>query len=190
MGTLPKPTWKEQWFLNDTYIWLLQRIVAASRAPVLKLSVVKGFKQRGVKVLKSNIVEKLVVEGPCTLNLVPVMSKLKVVEVKLDLFPLDSDKCTHWKSKQDDRKLHRNGLCCVNFGTMFEKCPNLEEFMGLEVRSVPKALSTSGTQHSRRNSIRIIYTREALWSSRCGPRLGGSLRGRLSSLLRIEQIYA
>ena len=111
-------------------------IVTASRAPVLKLSVVKGFKQRGVKVLKSSIVEKLVVEGPCTLNLVPVMSKLKVVEVKLDPSPLDS--CTHWKSKQDDRNLHRHGLCCVNFGTMFEKCPNLEEFMGLEVGSVPK----------------------------------------------------
>jgi len=135
--TLPKPTWKEQWFVNGIYLWVLQRIVAASRAPVLKLSVLKGFKQRGVKVLESSIVEKLEVEGPCTLNLVPVMSKLKVVEVKLDPSPLDS--CTYWKSKQDDRKLHRNGLCCVNFGTMFEKCPNLEQFMGLEVGSVPKA---------------------------------------------------
>jgi len=134
--TLLKPTSTSNLYISATYLRLLQRVVAASRAPVLKLSVVKGFKQRGVKVLKSSIVEKLVVEGPCTLNLVPVMSKLKVVEVKLDPSPLDS--CTYWKSKQDDRNLHRHGLCCVNFGTMFEKCPNLEEFMGLEVGSITK----------------------------------------------------
>ena len=112
-------------------------VVAASEAPVLKLSVVKGLTKREAKVLKNSLVGKLVVEGPCTLNLVPVMEKLKVVEVKLDSSPLDC--CTYWKRRQDDRNLHRNGLCCVNFGTMLEKYPNLEKFMGLEVGSIPKA---------------------------------------------------
>merc|ERR1719244_2485865 len=59
--TLLKPTSTSNWYISETYLRLLQRIVAASRAPVLKLYVVKGFKQRGVKVLISNFVEKLVV---------------------------------------------------------------------------------------------------------------------------------
>ena len=87
------------------------------------------------KVLKNRFVEKLVVEGPCRLNLVPVMENLRVVEVKLDSLP---DSCSHWMSKQGDRNLHRNGLCCVNLGATFEKCPNLETFMGLDVGSIPK----------------------------------------------------
>jgi len=133
--TLIKPAISCNWYYTGTYHWLLQRVVAASKAPVLKLSVVKGLRQRVALNIRNSFVEKLVVEGPCTMNLVPVMKKLKVVEVKLDSSPLDS--CTYWKSKQGDRNLHRNGLCCVNFGNMFGDCPNLEEFMGLEVGSIP-----------------------------------------------------
>jgi len=134
--TLPKPTFRGILYYTNTYHRDLQRVVAASKAPVLKLSVVKGLKQRVVKVLENSFVEKLVVEGPCTLNLVPVMEKLKMVEVKLDSSPLNC--CSYWKSKQDDRNLHRNGLCCVDFRDMFEMCPNLQMFMGLEVGSIPK----------------------------------------------------
>ena len=96
----------------------------------------KGLTQKVKKVLKNRYVEKLVVEGPCNLNLVPDMENLKVVEIKPDLLP---GSCNYRRSKQDDRILHRNGLCCVNVGTMFEKCPNLEKFVGLEVGSIPKA---------------------------------------------------
>ena len=69
------------------------------------------------------------------MNLVPVMENLKVVEVKLDS---SLNSCTYWRSKLDDRNLHREGLCCVNIGTMFDKCPNLEKFMGMDVGSIAK----------------------------------------------------
>ena len=115
----------------------MKKIVAMSKAPVLKLTVVKGSRKKIEKVLRSSFVERLVVEGPCTMNLVPVMENLRVVEVRLDSLPQNS--CTYWRSKQDDRNLHRNGLCCVNIGRMFEKCPKLEMFMGLEVGSLDKA---------------------------------------------------
>ena len=101
----------------------------------MKLSVVKGLTQRVKKVLKNRFVEKLVVKGPCNLNLVPVMENLKEVEIIPDSLP---GSCTYWRSKQDDRILHRNGLCCVNLGTMFKKCPHLEKFVGLEVGNIPK----------------------------------------------------
>jgi len=121
-------------FIN--YIRRLKKLIAVSKAPVLKLCWVKSTSRRmGEKVLKNSFVEKLVVEGPCTVNLVPVMENLKAVEVKLDS---SLNSCTYWRSKLDDRNLHRDGLCCVNIGKMFDKCPNLEKFMGMDVGSIPK----------------------------------------------------
>jgi len=131
-------TINEPWMYHgDFHLLRLKKLVAASKAPVLKLCVVKakGFGRMGKKVLTNCVVEKLVVEGPCSMNLVPVMENLKVVEVKLDS---SLNSCTYWRSKLDDRNFHRDGLCCVNMGTMFYKCPNVEKFMGMEVGSISK----------------------------------------------------
>jgi len=122
----------------NSFLQCLKKVVAASKAPVLKLCLVKSPSRRmekRKKVLKNSFVEKLVVEGPCTMNLVPVMENLKVVEVKLDSSP---NSCTYWRSKLNDRTLHRDGLCCVNIGKMFNRCPNLEKFMGMEVEPITK----------------------------------------------------
>jgi len=122
-------------YYNNQYLRRLKQLVAASKAPVLKLCGVKSSRRTWKKVLKNSFVEKLVVEGSCTMNVVPVMENLKVVEVKLDSSP---NSCTYWRSKREDRVLHRDGLCCVNVGTMFDKCPNLVKFMGMEVGSITK----------------------------------------------------
>jgi len=119
------------------YLRRLKNIVAAAKAPILKLTVVKETRRKVTKLLKNRFVEKLIVEGPCTMNLVPIMENLKVLEVKLDSSLLNSN-CTYWRSKEDDRQLHRDGVCCVNIGTLFEKCPNLENFMGVDVGSITK----------------------------------------------------
>jgi len=124
---------------NDAYIYQylrrFQEVVAACKAPVLKLTMVKETRRKMNKVLKNNFVQKLVVEGPCTTNLVLDMDNLKEVEVKLDEFP-PYNYCTYWRSKQEDRDQHRVGLCCVNIGKLFKTCPKLEKFMGIEVGSV------------------------------------------------------
>jgi len=127
-------------YLNE-YLPRLASVVAASKAPVLKLNVVHESKRQVSKVLKNSFVEKLVVVGPCTLNLVPVMGKLKEVEVKLD--SAASSSCTYWKSRQDDRTQHRAGLCCVNIGNLYENCPQLEKFCGVDVGSIPQQPSFS-----------------------------------------------
>jgi len=129
--------WMCHAYYSGIYLPRLKKLVAASRAPVLKLCVVKppSSRRMGKKVLKNSFVEKLVVEGPCSMNLVPVMENLKVVEIQLDS---SLNSCTYWRSKMDDRNLHRSGLCCVNIGTMFDKCPNLEKFMAIEVGSITK----------------------------------------------------
>jgi len=126
---------------NDFYIHIylrrLKNIIAAAKVPVLKLTVVKETRRKVTKLLKNRFVEKLIVEGPCTMNLVPVMENLKVLEIKLDSSMLNSN-CTYWRSKVDDRQLHRNGVCCVNIGTLFENCPKLEKFMGVDVGLITK----------------------------------------------------
>ena len=87
---------------------------------------------RYAKIFENSFVEKLVVSGPCTFHLCPVMEKLKEVVVELNT----TLPCTYWKCKANDRDLHRAGLCCVNIGSVYENCPNLERFMGVEVGMV------------------------------------------------------
>jgi len=123
---------------SNYYLRKLQSVVAASKAPVLRVTVMKEMKRKFNKVLKNKFVEKLVVTGPCTLGLVPVMENLKEIEINPS-----SSSCTYWKSREDDRALHRAGLCCVNIGTLFQKCPKMERFMGVEVGSIPQTLTFS-----------------------------------------------
>ena len=110
------------------YLPRLEAVVAASKAPVLKLTMLNESSRRVNKVLKNSYIEKLIVTGPCTLNIFPVMERLKEVTVKFS-----TANCTYWKSEADDRELHRAGLCCVNMGAMYKNCPNMKKFMGTDV---------------------------------------------------------
>ena len=44
--------------------------------------------------------------------------------------------CSYFRIKEDDRKIHRPGLCIVNIGSVFENCPKLMKFMGFDLTSV------------------------------------------------------
>jgi len=126
-------------YMNE-YLPRLEAVVSASKAPVLKLTVVNESRRQVNKILKNGFIEKLIVTAPCTFNMLPVMERLKEVTVKFNTTTLMTD-CTYWKSKADDRVLHRAGLCCVNFGAVYENCPNLEKFMGVEVGSVDQKMT-------------------------------------------------
>ena len=129
----------ESWTIRNIYIHGLQRVVAASRAPILKLNVLSETRKSIEKILTSNAVEKLEIEGACTVNIVPVMSNLKEVVVRPKPKSSNSpgELCTYWKSKREDRAIHRAGLCCVNLGATYANCPNLTRFMGIDVPSTP-----------------------------------------------------
>jgi hypothetical protein len=92
------------------YLPRLEAVVAASKSPVLKLTVIYESSRRVNKVLKKSYIEKLIVTGPCTLNIFPVMERLQEVAVKFI-----TTNCTYWKSEADDRDLHRVGFCCVTW---------------------------------------------------------------------------
>ena len=118
----------------------MEAVVAASKAPILKINVVDETRRNVIKVFKNSYVEKLVVSGPCTINVYPVMERLKEVVLHLDTI-LPHNHCTYWKAKANDRDLHRGGLCCVNIGAVYENCPNLKRFMGVEVGMVSQKQS-------------------------------------------------
>ena len=124
-------------YLND-YITNLQRTVELSRAPILKLTFSSETKRDIGKELTNNVVEKLEIQGPCTLRIMPVMSNLREVIVKPQSLPDRNNgyMCTFWKSRTDDRNIHRVGLCCVNIGTTFKRCPKLVRYTGIELPSL------------------------------------------------------
>jgi len=123
------------------YLTRLEAIVAATKAPILKVDVITETKRKDVtKSFKNSFVEKLVMSGPCTFNVFPVMERLKVVDLKLDTI-LHPNNCTYWKSKANDRVIHRDGACIVNIGAVYENCPNVERFMGVDVGMVSRKQS-------------------------------------------------
>ena len=64
---------------------------------------------------------------------------------------VDGDCCNFYKSKADDRKLHRAGLCVVNIGSVFENCPKLQKFMGIDLTSIKDKRSKDELTFSKWN---------------------------------------
>ena len=123
------------------YLDRLQDIVKAAKVSTLKIKVLSETKKTLPKVLRNTKVEKLIITGPCTFNVHLVMGNLK--EVELNMTPpsavSNGDCCSYFKCKPDDMKLHRAGLCIVNIGSVFENCPKLEKFMGIDLTGIIKS---------------------------------------------------
>ena len=131
------------------YVSRLQAVVEASRAHILKLTFLSETIKQIEKKLTSNVVERLEIEGPCTVNIVPVMKNLKEVIVKPKpeaSINSTGEVCTYWKSRSADRAIHRAGLCCVNLGSTYANCPKLARFMGVDVSSLNDS-HTSGIKN-------------------------------------------
>ena len=47
------------------------------------------------------------------------------------------DCCSYQGSKMDDRRIHRAGLCIINLGTLFARCPRLQNFNGVDIGKFP-----------------------------------------------------
>ena len=104
-------------------------------APVLHLNIWSEAKRLIPKVLINKHIERLKITGPCTFNIYPVMENLKEINLTFDKADSNEDCCTYFKSKIDDRKIHRQGLCVLNLAAAFENCPKLEKFMGIDLTS-------------------------------------------------------
>ena len=56
------------------------------------------------------------------------------------------DCCSYQGSKTDDRKIHRAGLCIINLGTLFSRCPQLKNFNGINIGKFPMSQMASTSQ--------------------------------------------
>ena len=116
----------------------LQELVAVSQAPVIKIDVRYDNRSDHLhipKVLKNNFVEKLVVTGPAAYNILPVMGKLKEVEVVVRERIL-TETWSDWNIKVNNRNLIRGDICCVHVGALYGHCPKVKKFMGMEIATV------------------------------------------------------
>jgi len=122
--------------LRDYFYGTLEDVVAVTKAPTLRLTVIGATKKNYPKVFRNDSIEKLIVSAPCTFSLFLLMKKLR--DVRLEMTgPGDSGNCcTYQKSKADDRNLHRSGLCIVHLGSLYRNCPDLQTFDGVEIGKI------------------------------------------------------
>jgi len=119
----------------DLYLMGLQSVVSGCKAKILNIEVIAETRRKDIKNLVSHNVEKLSVTGPCSFNMMPAMSKLREVDVKFTPVSPGDSSCSYWRSPADDRSLHRAGMCCVNFSSVYRSCPSLEKFCNMSLPS-------------------------------------------------------
>ena len=61
-----------------------------------------------------------------------------LTEVTLEMSSAENkDCCTYQGSRMDDRKIHRDGMCIIHLGTLFARCPRLQNFNGVNIGEFP-----------------------------------------------------
>lgn len=134
------------------YLARFEELVTKLTVSTLKLNVLSETRKAIPKVFKNKMVTKLTITGPCTFNVNLVMENLQELELKMPVAAeVDGDCCNFYKSKADDRKLHRAGLCVVNIGSVFENCPKLQNFMGIDLTSIKEKRSKDELTFSKWN---------------------------------------
>ena len=91
-------------------------------------------KKKSVKVdLSSDLVERLHIIGPCSLQFRPVMESLK--EVKVSPIQGNTATCTLPKIPQEDRVMHRPGVCCMDIRVLWRQCPMITSFFDISLKA-------------------------------------------------------
>ena len=78
------------------------------------------------------------------------------------------DCCTYQGSPMSDRKIHRVGLCIIHLGTLYGRCPRLENFNGINIGGFPlippAPSSTKGNHFSKWNKkMKHLFHEDYLW---------------------------
>jgi len=141
--------------LRSYFYGSLEDIVMATKAPLLKLTVLGATKKNFPKVFNNNHIEKLVVSAPCNFSLSLIMKNLR--EVVLEMAgPEDSGDCcslTNHKTRLDDRKMHRTGLCIIHVGSLYKNCPKIQTFDGVEIGQISQRKLTFPKWNSKLRKI-------------------------------------
>jgi len=115
----------------QTFLRRLEFVVNACRAPDLRVEVVTESCRKINKVFLNDYVRRLSICVPCNFNLHLVMPKLEEV-----ILTHPESTCTYYRSPATDRHLHREGLCGVRLASVFQRCPNIQTFAGINIGHV------------------------------------------------------
>ena len=104
--------------------------------------------------------------------------------------------CGHKKTKQkagrEDRQSHRPGLCVVCVASVYQNCPNLERFAGVDIGSVDHGLTFKKWNSQVKRLFFSQYRMEGgdknfrAWSA---SRWGASRQPVLPSLIGMERVH-
>ena len=112
----------------QTFLRRLEFCVSACRAPDLRLEVITESRRKTNKVFLNDCVRRLYICVPCNFNLHLVMPQLEEV-----ILTHPESTCTYYRSPAADRLLHRKGLCGVRLASVFQRCPNIQTFAGVNI---------------------------------------------------------
>ena len=73
-----------------------------------------------------SLVKKLHIIGPCSLQFRPDMESLK--EVTVSPIQGETAACTLLHVPEEDRMMHRQGICCMDVRALWRKCPKVTKF--------------------------------------------------------------
>ena len=104
--------------------------------------------------------------------------------------------CGHKKTKQkagrEDRESHRPGLCVVSVASVYQNCPNLKRFAGVDIGSVDHGLTFKKWNSQVKRLFFSQYRMEGgdqnfrVWSA---SRWGDSKQPALPSLIGMDRVY-
>ena len=117
--------------LYQTFLRRLEFVVTACRAPDLRIEVVAESRRKTNKVFLNDYVRRLSICVPCNFNLHLVMPQLEEV-----ILTHPESTCSYYRSPAMDRHLHREGLCGVRLASVFQRCPSIQTFAGINIGHV------------------------------------------------------
>jgi len=183
---------------SETYLKNLENLVTSVKAPILEVSFKNQEENTNISekippVFKNGYVERLTIEGHCKLNIQLNMENLKELSIT-GIY--DAVLCGHKKTKhkagREDRQSHRPGLCVVVVASVYQNCPNLERFAGVDIGSVDQGLTFKKWNSQVKRLFFSQYKTEGgnlsfrVWSA---SRWGDSKQPALPSLIGMDRVY-
>jgi len=112
-----------------------------------------------------SIVERLHIIGPCSLQFKPVMESLK--EVKVSPIQGNTANCTLPKIPEEDRVMHRPGICCMDVRALWRKCSMVTSFFDISLKAHGHWCRDRGDPQSGRRAVLYDEQSYPQWMATC-----------------------
>ena len=112
-----------------------------------------------------SLVERLHIIGPCSLQFRPVMESLK--EVKVSPIQGNTATCTLPKIPEEDRAMHRPGICCMDVRALWRQCPMVTSFFDISLKAHGNWRRVRDDPQSGRRAVLFYEQSYPQWMATC-----------------------